>query len=489
MIDLVADPGTFEPWDSDVVSNDPLAFHDTMSYRTRLLQAERHSGSSEAIVAGRASVQGRAVVLIAGEFSFLGGTLGVAAAERVIRAFDRATESRLPVVAMPVSGGTRMQEGAAGFIQMAGCAAAVQRLRDAGLLYVVYLRNPTTGGVLGSWASLAHVRLAEPGALIGLTGPRVVRAVTGHPLPAGVQTAENLGRRGLLDEIVRPSRLRERLGHILDAADPRPGEWQAPMGPEVLGDDADVAGWDAVVESRRAGRPGVADVLRQCGADVVRLRGDGAGNDDENCIVGMGRVCGIAAMVLAQRRNDGGGARGASIGAVGYRQYRRAIALADELGLPLVGVIDTRGAAMTPHDEEGGVAAMIAACLGALSVVRTPTLSVLLGEGSGGGALALLPADRVVAAEHGWLAPISPEGASAILYRTTERAADVAGAQRISSTDLRRLGIVDTVVPDGDGAMAPRIAAVIGDELRRLAERDDEERLDARRRRYRTVAR
>lgn len=487
-IDLVADPNSFTAWDTDVVSNDPLSFSDTMSYQERLRLTQERSGATESIVTGHAVVAGHPVALIAGEFAFLAGTLGVATAERVIRAFERAMQERLPVIALPISGGTRMQEGTAAFIQMAACAAAVRRFRDSGLLYVAYLRNPTTGGVLASWASLGHFTFAEPGALIGLTGPRVAKAMTGHDFPEGVQVAENLLAHGVVDDVIPPEGLRGRLVPLLDNLAHRSTEWHPPLAPASLPDDADVDAWSAVKWSRDPARPGVAELLEACGAtEVTGLRGDGAGEDDPGCPVGITRVCGVSAVVVAQWRRPG--ERGATLSAAGYRKARRGFALAAELGLPVVTIIDTAGAAMTPHDEESGLAAMIAECLAAMAAISTPTLSVLLGEGTGGGAIALLPADRVVAAEHAWLSPIAPEGASAILYRTPDRAPEVAASQAIASTDLRRLGIVDVVVPDGGEDAPACLAAVIGEELRMLLAQDPVQRQLARARRYRLIAR
>jgi acyl-CoA carboxylase subunit beta len=486
-IAAVADVDSFQAWDHDVVSTDPLGFTDAMPYRERLRKGQERSGETEAVVTGCCTVDGVEAVVVAGEFGFLAGTMGVATAERVVRAFERATAQRLPVIALPVSGGTRMQEGTAAFIQMAGCAAAARRHRDAGLLYVVYLRHPTTGGVLGSWASLGHVTWAEPGATLGLTGPRVVAKLAPEPFEPQIQTAEHLAAHGIVDEVVPAEQLGDRLRALLGVVAGGPSQWEPAVPPVSLDEATDVAAWDAVAHSRQADRAGVRELLEACGAQLVEVRGDGAGEDDAGCRVGLGRVCGRSAVVVAQDRVPG--QRGAALGAAGYRKARRGMLLAAELGLPLVTLIDTTGAAMTPHDEEGGLAAAIAGCLSELSAVAVPTLSVLVGEGTGGGAVALLPADRVIAAEHAWLSPIAPEGASIILHRTVDRAAEVAAAQAIASTDLRRLGIVDVVVPDGDADAAGRLAAVVGRELAALVAEQPAARLEARRRRYRTVAR
>lgn len=487
LIESVADPGSFHEWDRDVVSTDPLSFVDTKPYAQRLEQMTQRSGVTESIVTGQATIHGREVVLAAGEFGFMAGTMGAATGERLLRAFDRATASRRPLLALPISGGTRMQEGNAAFIQMASSAAAVRRFRDAGLLFLVYFRNPTTGGVLASWASLAHVRFAEPRALIGMTGPRVARQLLGVDFPPGVQVAEHLRDHGLVDDVIAAPELRARVLAVLQATDPVAVAWVPDVEATTLPAAAAIAGWTAVEQSRSAQRWTVHDLLAACGAELIEVRGDGAGNDDSGCLTGLARICGHAAVVVAHDRRRGDAQRGASLGAAGYRKAARTFRLAAELGLPVLAVIDTTGAAITPHDEETGLAAAIAECLAALSAVPTPTVSVLLGEGTGGGAMAWLPADRVIAAAHGWLSPIAPEGASAILYRTTGRAAEVASAQAISATDLRTLGIVHSVVPDEDDAAPARMAAVIGQALEDLHVQDVEERLAARADHYRRL--
>lgn len=489
LLDRLLDAG-MEPWDADIVPGDPLGFVDTVPYAERLEKARVGTGQTEALRAGRARIGGHEVVVLAGEFDFLAGTMGVATAERLVRAVERATRERLPVLALPVSGGTRMQEGTAAFVQMADAAGVVRRHRDAGLPYLVYLRHPTTGGVLASWGSLGQVTFAEPRALIGLTGPRVIELLTGQPVPEGIQSAEHLHAHGVVDDLVAPERLAERVVRVLAVTSSR--EPIAPRAvPLDLPADAAVDPWAAVQRSRRTERPGIRELLGACATDLTPLAGDGAGADDEGCLTALARVAGAGVVVVGHdRRPD---ERGAALGPVGYRKAQRAMRLADELGLPLVTVIDTRGAEIGPAAEEGGLAREIGGCLATMAVLRVPTLCLLLGEGAGGGAIAFLPADRIVAAEHAWLAPIAPEGASAILHRTTERAADLAASQAIASTDLRRLGIVDVVVADrpqpgeeGTG-FGERVAATAAAQLRALVGADPDARLRERRERWRRI--
>jgi acyl-CoA carboxylase subunit beta len=492
LIDAVADAGSYRPWDAELRSWDPLRFSDTRPYTDRLTEASRRAGAGESVLIGGARLRGRPLVLIAGEFSFMAGSIGVATGELVARAFDRATEERLPVLAMPVSGGTRMQEGSLAFLQMVKTTVAIRRFREQGLCYVAYLRHPTMGGALASWASLAHVIFAAPGALIGFTGPRVIEKTTGQPFPEGVQVAENLRDHGLVDDVVAYEELAERVARVFAVTCESPAHADQQADQEV--DPGRLPGpmdaWASIECSRRADRPGAGKLLA-CASEVTSLRGDRAGQDDPGCVTALARLGGIPVMLVAQTRRAG--ERGPRLSAAGYRKARRAMLLADELRLPLVTVIDTPGAELSRQAEEEGLASELARCIDTMTAIRSPTLAVLLGEGSGGGALALFPADRVVSAEHGWLSPIAPEGASAILYRTSERAPELAAAQAASSEALLYWGIVDEVVAeDGCAADTPqafldRMAGVITASLRALVADDPEERLARRHRRYRTV--
>ena len=501
---LVVDEGSVEAWDEAVVSDDPLAFADLRPYRERLAEAEARTGLRESVLTGRATVAGRPVALVAAEFGFLGGSIGVATGERVARAFERARAERLPLVALPASGGSRMQEGTLALVQMAKLAAAARELRDAGLPYVVCLTDPTTGGVLASWGSLASVTFALPEALLGFAGPRVVELLTGAPLPDGVQRAETLLAHGLLDAVVAPPDLRAAVARVLAVAPPAPAAASAAAVPPAAGPPA--AGpaaaslapaerrdaWASLGFARERRRPGARELLAAHARDVTELRGDRAGRpDDPGCMVALARLCGHAVVAIAQRRRADGAPP--ALGPAGYRKARRGMALAAELRLPLVTIVDTPGAELGAAAERGGVAGEIAACLAELSALPVPTLALLVGEGGSGGALALLAADRVVCAEHASLGVIAPEGASAILYRDLDHAPELAATQAGASWRLAEAGIADVVVPEPrpaheqPEAFLARLAAVVAAELPALAAADPAARLAARRARWRAL--
>jgi acetyl-CoA carboxylase carboxyl transferase beta subunit len=480
--DAVLDQGSFVSWDVE-----PLALPVSDSYARELSDAQAASGLDESVLTGEGRIFGRRVAVVVCEFSFLGGSIGVAAAERITAAVERATAERLPLLASPSSGGTRMQEGTVAFLQMVKIAAAVRLHKQAHLPYLVYLRNPTTGGVFASWGSLGHVTVAEPGALIGFLGPRVYELLYGEPFASGIQTAENLQRHGVIDAVVDLDGLRGTLDRALtviaDAPEPL-------MEPQRFGPIPDVPAWDSVVASRRPDRPGVGHLLRHGATDLVLLSGTGQG-EAATTLLALARFAGQPAVVLGQQRGSGGSE--ARVGPASLREARRGMALAAELRLPLVLVIDTAGPALSAEAEEGGLAGQIAQCLAELVTLDTPTVSVLLGQGSGGPALAMVPADRVLAALHGWLAPLPPEGASAIVFRDTAHAPELAAAQGIRSADLLQSGIVDLIVPeDPDAADEPvefsqRLSGAIAVEVHALREIPATERLAARLRRYRRV--
>ena len=221
LLNVLLDPGTFRSWDD--------------------------GPARESVITGTGTVAGHCAAIVASDFAVQGGSIGLVAGERLTRAVERATVRRLPLIALPASGGTRMQEGTAAFLQMLRVTAAVTAHKAAGLPYLAYLRHPTTGGVLASWASLAHVTAAEPGALIGFLGPRVYEAMEGRPFPAGIQTAEHLHACGLVDAVLAPEDLATYFGQVLAAlapalADPLPEQTASRAG--VGGSKGGVAPWE-----------------------------------------------------------------------------------------------------------------------------------------------------------------------------------------------------------------------------------------------------
>ncbi|MBF6190634.1 carboxyl transferase domain-containing protein [Nocardia sp. CDC186] len=516
LLEQLLDKDSFVSWDRP-----PVTVAASPQYRDALRKAAVAAGTDESVLTGEGLLRGRRVAVIACEFRFLAGSIGVAAAERIVSAVERATELGLPLVASPTSGGTRMQEGTVAFVQMVKIAGAVAAHKSAGYPYVVYLRDPTMGGVFASWGSLGHITFAEPGALIGFLGPRVYQALYGRPFPEGVQTAENLYRHGVIDGVLTIPVFRRiahralsvlsgtelpdpatgrRFSEQIAASQPRsthdPAASSRFIVPQHIRSDAernrpaDDRVWQSVLISRRSQRPGLRELLRHV-TQRVPLSGTGQGESDRTAVLALGRFRGQPCVVFGHDRRGQQGEN--TMGPAALREARRSMALAQELRLPLVLVIDTVGAALSKEAEERGLAPEIARCIADLVTLDTPTVSVLLGQGTGGGALALLPADRVLAATHGWLAPLPPEGASAIVFRDTDHAAELAAAQRISAADLLEDGVVDRIVPEHPDAadepidFARRMVAAIARELADLRALPEPEVRAARHARYRRL--
>ena len=469
LFELVCDDGTFRGWDAPISAMPRAA-----GYAADLERARAKTGADESVLTGEGLIRGHRVALMACEFGFLGGSIGRDAARRLVAATERATAEGLPLLAGPASGGTRMQEGTPAFTAMIGISAAIARHKAAGLPYLVYLRHPTTGGVMSSWASLGHVTVAEPGALLGFLGPRVYQAITGERFPDGVQVAENLYASGLIDAVVSPRALPRVIARALtvltrtgpgDAAFTVPAEAATPAAatPPASSTETDatdasaslreepVAAWDAVARSRNPARPGLRQLLRYAATDVLPLNGTGRGVvPQQRMLLALARLGDAPCVVIGHDRRTG--QRGTPFGPAALRQAQRGIRLSRELGLPLVSVIDTPGAELSRAAEEGGLAGEIARSLAELIELPSPTVSLILGAGTGGGALASLPADVVLCARHGWLAPLPPEGAAEILYRDPGRAAEASAGLGITATALRAAGIVDAIIPEFDDA-------------------------------------
>jgi acetyl-CoA carboxylase carboxyl transferase subunit beta len=495
LIQSVFDPGSYVSWDT------PLDWGHVPAgspYAVELAAARAKSGVDESILTGEARLDGRRVAFLNGEFGFLAGSIGLAAAERLTRGLERATAQRLPVLASTSSGGTRMQEGTVAFLQMVKISAAVAAHKAAHLPYLVYLRHPTTGGVLASWGSLGHITVAEPGALVGFLGPRVFQALYGERFPEGVQLAENLHHRGVIDHVAPLEDLRELAVRALHLLMPRIKETAADAAADLavphepvtdVSEIADVPAWESIERSRRPDRPGVRALLKFGATETLPLRGTTAGERDPGMFLALTRFGARSCVVLGQDRR--GQTFEKPLGPAALREARRGMRLAAELRMPLVTVIDTPGAALSKEAEEGGLAGEIARCLHDLVTLPAPTLSVLLGQGCGGAALALIPADHTIAAQHAWLSPLPPEGASAIVHRDTSHAPQMSQEQGVRSLDLYRNGIVDDVVaerPDAADeaeAFCRRMGDAIHRQLDELAAQPADLRMQARFERYR----
>lgn len=473
-IEMVGDEGTFEEWDKGLCTRNPLHYK---GYEEKIAHLQEKTGLEEAVVTGKVKIQGQDTVIGVCDGRFMMSSMGEVVGEKITRAVERATREKMPVILFTCSGGARMQEGIVSLMQMAKTSAALKRHSDAGLLYVTVLTDPTTGGVTASFAMLGDIILAEPGALIGFAGPRVIEQTIGQKLPKGFQRAEFLVEHGFVDAIVERPKLRETLGEILrmhsrdsvlertlegtasEAAEA--GEKELPEGAgngQAGASDArdglklhnQVAeAWDRVQISRMKDRPVGSDYIHALFTDFMEFHGDRYYRDDRAIIGGIAYFHGMPVTVIAQEKGTNTKENiEHNFGMPspdGYRKALRLMKQAEKFGRPVICFVDTPGAFCGLEAEERGQGEAIARNLFEMSGLTVPVLSIVIGEGGSGGALAMAVADEVWMLENSIYSILSPEGFASILWKDSSKAKEAAEVMKLTAGDLYELGMVEHV--------------------------------------------
>lgn len=474
-IRMVADPHTFEPWFSDLPVHNPLDYE---GYEEKLAQAREKTGLDEAVTVGRCKVFGEDIVLGICDSRFLMSSMGQTVGEKITAAIERAIEYKLPVFLFCCSGGARMQEGIVSLMQMAKTSAAVQKLGEAGLLYCTILTDPTTGGVTASFAMLGDVIMAEPGALVGFAGPRVIKQTIGQDLPEGFQTAEFLVEHGIIDGIVRRETLKKTIYFLIKAhqcreshyAEFTPGKDSHFVLSEILKEQSfkvrPMDAWDKVKAVRKVERPQACDYMEHIFDFFVESHGDRAFRDDPAIIGGLAFLDGQPVTVIAehkgkdikecQRRNFG------MPMPEGYRKALRLMKQAEKFNRPIISFVNTAGAFCGIEAEERGQGEAIARNLKEMAALKVPVLCIFIGEGGSGGALATAVGNEVWMLENATYSILSPEGFASILWKDASRAREASEVMHITAQDLKRLNVIEKIIPEFGGADNTTTAAIGG---------------------------
>lgn len=451
-IRMTVDEDSFEEWEKDMEFVNPLEFK---GYEEKVKSLKEKTGLSEAVVTGKASIEGNPAVIAVCDGRFLMASMGQVVGEKITRAVERATKEQLPVIIFACSGGARMQEGIVSLMQMAKTAAALKQHSDAGLLYVSVLTDPTTGGVTASFAMLGDVILAEPKALIGFAGPRVIEQTIGEKLPKGFQRSEFLLEHGFIDRIVERKEMRTVLGNILQMHHTaqnhviqKPVQTVEKERQSVQAKDA----WERVTISRKNDRPVGQDYIRILFSDFLEFHGDRCYGDDPAIIGGIARFAGIPVTVIAQAKGKSTKENVAHHFGMpspeGYRKALRLMKQAEKFKRPILLFVDTPGAFCGIEAEERGQGEAIARNLFEMSSMKVPVLSVVIGEGGSGGALALAVADEVWMLENAIYSVLSPEGFASILWKDSKRASEAAEVMKLTAADLKKLGVIEAVIAE-----------------------------------------
>ena len=537
-IEMIIDEGTFEEWNQEMEFVNPIGFP---GYEKKINAAREKSSLNEAVVTGRGKIHGQDTVIAVCDSRFLMSSMGHNVGEKITSAVERATGEKLPVVIFAASGGARMQEGLVSLMQMAKTSAALKRHSDAGLLYISVLTDPTTGGVTASFAMLGDVILAEPGALIGFAGPRVIEQTIRQKLPEGFQRAEFLVEHGFVDRIVERKDQKEVLGRILKLHGTR-RSWKKELDEEerrreaaarvcareaaVLAvernqsltetkaaeeiaakkmaagtreagapaaDPADVKkaaaksriapfsgvmrqktlnkiaerqqeAWDTVLASRNAGRLVASDYIRILFDGFIEMHGDRYFGDDGAVIGGIASFYGMPVTVIGQEKGkttkDNLKCNFGMPSPEGYRKALRLMKQAEKFNRPVICFVDTPGAFCGLEAEERGQGEAIARNLFEMADLKVPVLTIVIGEGGSGGALALAVANEVWMMENSVYSVLSPEGFASILWKDSKRASEAAKVMKMTAKDLYELGLIERIIPEDHPASVENVELI-----------------------------
>lgn len=511
-IKLLADPGSFEEWNQELPVVNPLDFPE---YEQKLWEVKESTGLNEAVVTGKITIDGIPTAIGVCDARFLMSSMGHNLGEKIARMAERAADEKLPVILYACSGGARMQEGIISLMQMVKTSEALGRLQESGQLFISVLTDPTMGGVTASFAMLGDIILAEPGALIGFTGQRVIQQTIGGKLPEGFQRAEFLLKHGFTDAIVPRRDQRAVLAHILRlhvkgaaelASETTPVFEEAELAEEFTREEVapkkapgilDAAAsalqnlqrlafgqkaekeeeresrfsegglrsaWETVKLSRAKDRAHAKDYIDALFPDFMELHGDRCYGDDEAVIGGIASFHGIPVTVIGiqkgrdflenKRRNF------AMPNPEGYRKALRLMKQAEHFRRPVICFVDTPGAYCGVGAEERGQGQAIAENLQKMAALRTPILAIVIGEGSSGGALGVATANEVWMMENAVYSILSPEGFAAILYRDAKQAELAAENMRLTSRDLLELGVIEKIIPEPEPVTFENIQTV-----------------------------
>ena len=521
-IQMVIDEGTFEEWNQDLIGGNPVNYK---GYPEKVQALQEKTGLKEAVVTGKGKINGRDTVIAVCDGRFLMASMGWAVGEKITRAVERATEEKLPIIIFACSGGARMQEGITSLMQMAKTSAALERHSKAGLLYVSVLTEPTTGGVTASFAMLGDIILAEPGALIGFAGPRVIEQTLRQKLPKGFQRAEFLVEHGFVDDIVRRENLKETLGKILeihavswktenrirtDAAELHHADYPGSDSENLTNDKCDsdrgdsnpaginpyLTAWDRVQISRKIDRPSGSDYIEALFTDFMEFHGDRNYGDDKAIIGGIAKFHGKPVTVIVQEKGTNTKENIAHNFGMpmpeGYRKALRLMKQAEKFQRPVICFVDTPGAFCGIEAEERGQGEAIARNLWELAGLKTPVLSIVTGEGGSGGALALAAGDQVWMLENSIYSILSPEGFASILWKDSTKAKEAAAVMKLTASDLYEKGIIEQVIPEPENLtpesmwqVAERLNDKICTFLQKYTSLSEEELLETRYARFR----
>ena len=450
----IADQGTFREINRSIISLDPLSFSSRVSYKRKIFSDQRRTGLTEAVVTGTCAIGGSPSVLVVLDFGFMGGSMGTVVGEKVALAFEHAAKRKLPIVTIVTSGGSRIQEGLLSLLQMAKTTVAVNRFAEKRLPFISVLANPSTGQAFASFANLADVIVAEPGAIVGFAPTSSLEADERRSLPTEAHTSEAQLANGMIDEVLDRTELREMLSVLLEVTGPEFRLSYRKRRQKTVVSLPRQRAWQSVSLARHTARPTAADYIGRIVLNFVELRGDRTYGDDPAIICGLGHLGAQTVVVIGQERGRDGkqDRHDGMTSPEGFRKAQRAMRLAEKFEVPVVTLVDTPRPYPGLESERRGIGNAIAATMAQLASLEVPTIAAIIGEGGSEGALTFAVTDRVLMMQNAIYTVMSPEDAAGLIYQDESKAEEAAESLKLTAADCLELGIVDEVVHEPLGA-------------------------------------
>ncbi|MCL2017518.1 MAG: acetyl-CoA carboxylase carboxyltransferase subunit alpha [Alphaproteobacteria bacterium] len=462
---LLFDNNNWTPIKLPRVSDDPLCFIDRKPYAERLAEAREETGFDDAVSAADGKISGAQATIAVMNPEFMMGSMGRAVGDGIVASIEHAISKKQPYIIVVASGGARMQENVLSLMQMARTTAAVNRLHEAKLPYIVILTDPTYGGVTASFAMLGDIHIAEQGARIGFAGRLVIEQNMRERLPADFQTAEYLLEHGMVDIVAKRSDLKEVLDKIMAVVTKQPnlaGEIKV-VQPKI--DDRNTfrsnkkedstPAYEKVMLARNENRPHFLDYIGGLVTEWVPLSGDRTFGEDSALLGGLGFFRGMPVMIMGQELGRDIATRQKHRFGMptpeGYRKAARLMRMAEKFGIPIISLVDTSGAFAGKEGEERGQSEAVAKAIQTGLSVATPYVAVIVGQGGSGGAIAIATGDKVLMLENAIYSVIAPESCASILWKDNKMKAHAAEAMKLTAGDLSALHIIDGIVPEPEG--------------------------------------
>ena len=447
-IAIVADKGSFNEINKWIESIDPLAFEPKISYKKRLSQDQSRTQLKEAVITGTCTIGGNNCVLIILDSSFMGGTMGLVVGEKISLALEHAGKKKIPAIGIITSSGKRIQEGVFSLNQMAKTVIATKLIKEKNIPFIVSLGNPCTGQVLSSFASMADIIISEPMAHIGFSSLGDLRRSEGNHI-FKEHLSESYFHNGHIDKIVERNNLKNELSSILSLLSSKLKISSNNKNPSKIFDKKNPK--ESVKLSRNNRRPTSKFFINELFSNFTELHGDRTSGDDDSIILGLGNINGQTLIIAAQEKLKNTSNEFSGLGEItpsGFRKAIRGARLAETLNLCFLTIIDSSGPKIGTEFEKQGLASVIANTIYELSNISTPTISIIIGEGTSESAIAFTVTDRILMMENAIYSPIQPELAAEIETSKISGIDDVSKALKLTSLDCKEIGMVDEIIPE-----------------------------------------